>query len=125
MSIEKLLNVDRRIIWIIVVVLLSYPIVKPIGLPISIDQVSKEYRDTIENLPPGSIVLACIDMEAGLWGELGPQAITTTQHLFDKEGITFIQVDFYRADAQVIFNTMVLPKVNQRNKVYGVDWVNI
>ena len=124
MSIKKILNIDRRIVWVIVLILLGVPIARPIGLPIHVEQITREYYNAIENLPPGSIVFACIDLEAGLWGELGAQAIQTTQHLFDKD-IFFIEVVFYRADAQTVFETMVLSEVNKRNKEYGVDWVNL
>ncbi len=124
-SIEsKLLNIDRRIIWVVCVILIAVPLISPIGLPITIDGITQKYYDSIENLPPGSVVLATIDIEAGLVGENGDQCIDTLQHLFNKD-IKFIQICFYRADGAILFENAWLPKVDQRGKVYGVDWVNM
>jgi len=119
----RILNLDRRILYILTIALMSWVLIKPIGLPIQVDEINRNYYDTIESLPPGSIVFASLDIEAGMWGEIGPQMIATLQHLMNKD-VKFIQVCFYRADGQFVFETMVLPKVNQQDKVYGVDWVN-
>jgi hypothetical protein len=122
---KRLLGVDRRYIYAIAIVLLVWPLLQPWMLPISIHPWTKEYYDTIEKLPPGAKVLTVIDFEAGLVGELGSQAVTTLQHLFDKPNLKFVQAVFYRGDCQVVFETQVLPKVDKRGKQYGVDWVNI
>jgi len=121
---SKILNIDRRIIWVTCIALIVWPLVSPIGLPMKVDEITRKYYDAIESLPPGSIVLASIDIEAGLVGENGAQCTDTLQHLFDKD-IKFIQICFYRADGAILFENLWLPKVDQRDKVYGVDWVNI
>jgi hypothetical protein len=123
-STNPLLRIDRRIIWVIIVVLIAVPLVFPLGLPIAIDPISRGYFETIEELPPGSKVLFLHDFEAGLWGEMGAQGIATTQHLFEKD-IIWAQVCFYRADCAAIFETKTLPEVDQMGEEYGVDWVNI
>ena len=121
---STILNIDRRIIWAICIILLAWPLISPIGLPIRVDKITQQYYDGIEALPPGSIIATSLDIEAGLTGELEAQIVDTLQHLFDNE-IKFIQVTFYRADAAVLFETVFLPQVNQRDSEYGVDWVNI
>lgn len=121
---DRILNIDRRIMYVMVVALMVWPMLYPFGLPIRIDKTTVAYYQGIESLPSGSHVLASLDIEAGLWGELGPSVTDTLQHLFDKD-IKFIQICFYRADGQVVFQSMALPKVDQHNKKYGVDWVNM
>ena len=121
---KKMLNIDRRVIWVICVALTVWPLISPIGLPIKVDELTIMYHDALEELPPGSIVLASIDIEAGLVGENGAQCIDTLRHLFEKD-IKFIQICFYRPDGAVLFETMWLPQVDQHDKVYGVDWVNM
>lgn len=120
----KILTIDRRIIWIIVIILMAWPLISPLGLPISVDTITMEYHDAIESLPPGSVVLASLDIESGLVGENGAQCSDTLQHLFDKD-LKFIQVCFYRADGAILFENAWLPQVNQHDKAYGVDWVNM
>jgi hypothetical protein len=106
-------------------ILVFVPLVRPIGLPIRVGNDAKKFYNTIESLAPGSAVLLSADIEAGMWGSVGPACVATLQHLFNKPGVIFIQANFYRADGQVMFSTMILPRVNQRDKVYGVDWVDL
>lgn len=122
---SALLRLDRRIVWLIILVLIFYPLIYPLALPIHIEDLTREYYQAIEDLQPGSLVVTTIDIEAGLWGEQGPQAIATMKHLFDKEGVKFIQVSFYRADCAVLFETMVLSEVDRTKKEYGVEWINM
>ncbi len=121
---QKILNVDRRIIWVIMLFLLAYPMINPIGLPIGVDPLPRAFYDAIESLPPGSRVLQCFELDAGHIGELTPMAVTTLQHLFDKD-VKIINIVFYRADVATVFEEYVLPYVDQRGAEYGVDWVNI
>jgi hypothetical protein len=121
---QKILNVDRRIIWLIMLILLAYPMINPIGLPIGVDPFPQAFYDTIENLPPGAVVLQCYEHDAGHIGELVPQAVTTLQHLFDKD-VKIINIVFYRADVATVYEEYVLPYVDQRGAEYGVDYVNI
>jgi hypothetical protein len=76
-------------------------------------------------LEPGDAVWLGMDVTADLWGNFGATGVDTLQHLFDKEGVKFAVVSFHGAANPVVFDRMVLPRVNQRDKVYGVDWVNI
>jgi len=121
--IKRILEIDKRLIWIIILILLSVPLVHPWGLPIKVDQYVKDYYNAIENLPPGSLVVCRIDIEAGNLGEQNDQAVTTLQHLIDKN-IPFIEVCFDRADSAITFEK-VFSQVNKKGKIYGVDWVNV
>ena len=67
----RILNLDRRILYLLTVVLMSWVLINPIGLPIQVDEINRNYYEIIESLPPGSIVFASLDIEAGMWGECG------------------------------------------------------
>lgn len=121
---DKLLNVDRRIVYVAIVVLIVVPLLHPIGLPITVDRMTQDYYNTIESLRPGAVALLNVDIEAGQIGEQVPGTIAMVQHLFDKS-VKFIQIAFNRADSQIVFENNVLPKVDKHDKKYGVDWVNI
>lgn len=121
-------DLDRRILYLIIIIMVSVTMVYPIGMPITMDKMSRDYYNAIESLPPGSVVFLSLDVEAGLWGQLSSQVINTLDHLFSKDGIKFIQVCTYRADGVINFETLILPAVNPNNRVkkeYGVDWVNL
>jgi hypothetical protein len=123
-----ILDIDRRIIYLVVVILLIAPLLSPLALPIRVNPITRDFFNEIDNLPPGSVVLLEIDIESGLVGELGAATIALGRHLFSKPDIKFIQVCFYRADAAIIFENTVLPAISEEDrnsKEYGVDWVNL
>lgn len=119
-----LLNIDRRIIWIIVVALTVLPFLVPIGLPIGVEKITRDYYNEIEALPPGAKVVINMDIEAGNVAQYAGQAIATLGRLFEKD-LKIIQIVFYRADCAVIFENVVLAEVDQGDYEYGVDWVNM
>jgi hypothetical protein len=123
--VNKLLTLDARIIYVIVLACLTYPLINPIGLPLPIDPLTIAFKNEVDALKPGDLVVVMVDMEQGVVGDVGPGSIVFMNEIFAKPGVKFIQVCFYRADAPIIFDTQVMPYVDQKDKVYGEDWVNI
>lgn len=119
-----MLNIDRRIIWLTVVALTALPFLVPIGLPIGVEQITRDFYNVIEALPPGAKVVINCDIEAGNVAQYAGQGIATLGRLFEKD-LKIIQIAFYRADCAVIFENVVLPAVDQGDSEYGVDWVNM
>ena len=122
---------DRRILYLIAVISIIVPLVRPVGLPITIAKESRDFYDAIEALPDGSTILMSPDMEAGVFGELGPVAIANMRHLW-KKNHKMVFVFFYRGDGPIVFSQKVLPRVpgfvdetTVGDKVYGVDWVSL
>jgi hypothetical protein len=61
----------------------------------------------------------------GNQAELAPQSIAVTQHVFNLEGVRFIDVSFQGPSSQLIAETIIYPAVDTKGKEYGKDWVHI
>jgi hypothetical protein len=124
--VDRLLDLDRRIIYAAVIICLAAPLIQPWGLPIAVSDITQDFYNEIEALQPGDVVVTAIDIESGMLGTQLPAAIVVAQHLWEKPGIRIIQVAFYRADGQINFETLVKPLVEDESlKKYGIDWVNV
>lgn len=120
---EKLLNVDRRIIYVLLVIALAGPLIKPIGVPLSISDTTKMFYDLVEELQPGDKVLMSIDYSPGGSPDIHPCAVTVFQHLVQK-GVKVVMVSFW--DAGAMYGEQILrPYVDRGEMVYGEDVANL
>lgn len=81
----KLQNMDRRIIYTVIFLVLLVPMFKPIGLPLKISQVTQSAYDTVEALPEGSIAFLTTANAPGTAAELEPQTIALLKHWIKKD----------------------------------------
>lgn len=86
-------NVDRRILYILMAVVLLVPLVKPIGLPISISDYTEKVYAKIEQLQPGDRVFMDFNYNPGSKAELHSQAVSITKHLL-RRGVKIIAIAF-------------------------------
>lgn len=128
---DRIVNLDRRVIYVIVTLTVALPLVFPVGLPLSIAQETKDYYNAIANLPAGAKVLCKIDLEAGIVGELAPASVATLKQLW-KIPVKMVFIFFYRGDGPIVFEQVLLPQVpgyidkyHIGDKVYGKDWVSL
>jgi hypothetical protein len=122
MSFLKGYENQKRIIYLIMFIVVAYPILRPLGLPIGITQYTRDYYNTIETLPAGSVVLVHYGGDAASWGELEPQVIATVQHVFNRP----LKIIFCSTWAMGSpFIDQAINRVNRGSKQYGVDYVHI
>ena len=82
---ERLDHVDVRIFYLIITVLVVFPMIKPLGLPIPIsEQTKKSYEAIEQNIKPGDLVFLGVDLNPGQEAELYPQLVVVGRHLADK-----------------------------------------
>ena len=81
---ERMLQIDRRIIFMVIGVCTLLPLLFPVGLPIKISQEVRGVYDYIEGLPEGSVFLLSLDFDPASKPELHPQAIAILRHAFRK-----------------------------------------
>jgi hypothetical protein len=86
----KLGNVDRRWIFLIIAIVVMYPLFKPLGLPIRPTESSQQVFNAIDALPNGSKVLLSCDYSPSTKPENHPQAIAVLRHLFEKEHKVYV-----------------------------------
>ncbi|MEQ1656890.1 MAG: hypothetical protein ABL960_14450, partial [Nitrospira sp.] len=81
---ERMLNIDRRIIFVVIGLCTLLPLLYPVGLPIKISQEVRGVYDHIESLPERSVVLLSLDFDPASKPELYPQAVAILRHAFKK-----------------------------------------
>ena len=81
---ERMLKIDRRIIFLVIGLCTLLPLLYPVGLPINISPEVRAVYDHIESLPEGSVFLLSLDFDPASKPELQPQSIALLRHAFRK-----------------------------------------
>jgi len=81
---ERMLKIDRRIIFVVIGLCTLLPLLYPVGLPIKISQEVRGVYDHIESLPERSVFLLSLDFDPASKPELYPQAVAILRHAFKK-----------------------------------------
>lgn len=81
---ERMLKIDRRIIFLVIGLCTLLPLLYPVGLPIKISPEVRGVYDYIEGLPERSVFLLSLDFDPASKPELHPQAVALLRHAFRK-----------------------------------------
>ncbi len=81
---ERMLKVDRRVIFLVIGLCTLLPLLYPVGLPIKTSPEVQSVYDYLDSLPEGSVFLLSIDFDPASKPELHPQAISLLRHAFRK-----------------------------------------
>lgn len=90
---QKIINMDRRIIFIMISIAVIIPLLYPLFIPVKVTAEAKAVYDTIEKLPPRSVLFIAMDFDPASKPELYPMAEAILRHAFRKNlrviGMTF------------------------------------
>lgn len=122
---EKLLNVDRRWIFLFVVIAVTVPILAPLGLPVTTTGSTRAAFDYIESLQPGDVVWLSFDYGPSSAPENDPMAEGFLRHCFMKD-LHVVVCALYPLGGLSLANSSVARVAREfPNKVYGTDYVNL
>ncbi|GKS58795.1 hypothetical protein YTPLAS18_23220 [Nitrospira sp.] len=79
---DRMLGLDRRLIFFLIGICTLLPLLYPVGLPIKISPEVRGVYDFIERLPPRSTLLLSLDFDPASKPELYPQAVAILRHAF-------------------------------------------
>jgi len=120
---NKLQNIDRRVIYAILLVVLVIPLLRPIGIPLSVNETTKTIYNIIEDLDPATdVVLLSFDYSPGGSPDVHPQAVVIAEHLM-RRGIKWVGVSFW--DAGPMYAEQIMKYYEAQGAMYGVDFVNL
>lgn len=120
---EKLQNVDRRIIYVLLLLALAIPLIKPLGVPLSSSPTTIAFFDEVSKVQAGETVLMVLDYSPGGSPDIHPCAVTVAQHLIDK-GVKMVFVAFW--DAGPMYGEQIIqPYIDKGTLVYGENVVNL
>jgi len=112
----------REFIYTILLIILSLPLVRPIGLPIPVSARIREYHEYIANLPDGAYVFVSVDYGVSSLPAFEPFMMATMHDLFAKN-VKVVFATLY-TDGPICYRSAI-EKVNPDayGKKYGEDYV--
>jgi hypothetical protein len=119
---ERLQNVDRRIIYVLLFIVCFIPMANPIGIPLEVNETTQMVYDIVEGLNPSSDkVLFVMDYSVGGSADVHPQAVAVAKHLA-KRGIPTVMVAF--VNDGTMFAEQIITSLGDQ-VVYGTDVINL
>ena len=121
---EKLIKVDRRIIFILIFVGVAIPMFFVLGFSIEITDDVKKVYDMVEETPEGTTILVAFDYDPSTKPELQPMADAVIEHALEKN-LKLICVALWPMGVQMcaeVFEKMteLYPDIK-----YGENYVNM
>lgn len=123
--INRLLSIDRRIIYILVAVVILIPIIKPLNLPVHVTKEVLGVYNEIDKLPAGSRILVVFDYEPASTPEMDPMAKAVVRHCFRKQlkVVSISYLEQARGNAQNVLNFVADEFRRQGHPLkYGEDY---
>ena len=118
---NKLMNIDRRIVFILVALAVIIPMLFPVNLPVSVSEPTQKLYDYIDALPPESIIMLAFDYGPSSLAELNPMAKAMLKQCFDKDldviGITL------NVEAPTLASALMREAAEEKGAVEGEDYV--
>lgn len=125
-------TLDRRIIYLLVLLSLAVPLVKNYSLPAAKMDAAQKLFDVIDTLSPGpsDVALVAMDFGPSILAENGPQTEVIIEHLMRRR----IPVALFSVYPQAAPFLVTIPEKVAKNLEieipdqsweYGTDWVNL
>ena len=124
MDLQKLLHIDRRIIYLLVAIGALVPIIKPIGLPVVPTTPVRGVLDRVEELGPGDAVMISFDYGPSSEPELNPMADAIMRHLFMRD-VKVVVVAIFPLGGVSMAIREVEKIAGEFDLEYAVDYVNL
>ncbi len=118
---QKLMNLNRHVIFIFVALAVLIPTLIPMNLPITVPEQTQKLYDYIDALPPGSTIMIAFDYGASSFAELEPMAEAVMKHCLDK-GIRVIGVTLM-FDAVTLADKLMEKVAKEKGAQYGEDYI--
>jgi len=118
---NKVLNLDRRWIYLIIGAATFIPMLNYIGMPIKITPEVKSVYDRIEALPPNTVVMVSMEFDPATAAELQPMARAVLRHCFARN-LKVLSTAFM-IDGVIMVEQELKLTAAEYGKKYGEDYV--
>jgi hypothetical protein len=120
---NKLQRIDPRIVYALMFVALSFPLMAPLGIPLSVSPMTRAVFTTIEGLDPATdVVLLSFGYSPAAAADIHPQAVAVVDHL-TKRGIRWVAISFW-PDGPMMAQ-QITDVLEARGGRYGTDFANL
>lgn len=121
--VERLEKIDRRIIFLVILLAVVIPLLFPIGFKIEVSGPVRRLHETVEALPPGARVLMSFDYGPATMPEVYPMNQALVRHCFEKN-VRVIGLALWPEGVSLAQEAMEIA-AEEFDKEYGVDYVNL
>lgn len=118
---EKLMSIDRRIIFILVALAVILPTLLPVSMPISVSEPTQKLYDYIETIPAGGTIMLVFDYGPASLAELNPMARAIMKQCFAKD-IRVIGLTLYPVGT-TMGSALIQEVVEETGAIDGEDYV--
>jgi len=115
---------DRRIIFLLIFLGVSLPILIKVGLPIETTENVEMVYELVENTPAGSSVLFSFDYDPSTKPEIHPQAIAVIKHALSKKQ-NIVCMALWPMGVKMCEQIFTKLETEGMSLEYGSDWVNM
>jgi hypothetical protein len=123
MNWDRLLHIDRRIIFVIMAFAVGVPLVVPVTLDAGENPRSKALYEYIEGLDAGDVIIVAFDYGPASMPELNPMAAAVIRHALSRN-LRVVTITLIPEGTALAEN--ILTEVGQElDKQAGVDYVNL
>lgn len=120
----NLREIDRRWIFLLMAVLVLFPLLKPLRLPLAVSPPVRQYFETLEALKPGDVVLLSADFDPASAPELTPMLKASLEQLCRKN-VRIVGTCLWPAGPPLLEQGLNEIAREKFGKEYGVDYVNL
>lgn len=117
---RRLADIDRRWIYLLVLLSVIFPLAFPLNLPVSPSEPVRKVHDYVSDLPSGSLVWLGFDYWATTRAECDPSAEAVARQLFQK-GCRIVTTSTI-PDGALISQKILGRLARENGKKYGVDY---
>ncbi len=118
---ERMMNLDRRWIYLAIGVVVAGTALYPFMLPIYITPEVRSVYDFVENLTPGEVLMIAVDYAPEAMAELHPMSYAITRQCFAKDVKLLLSCLHQNGPGMV--EQVIAEVAEEYDKVNGVDYV--
>jgi hypothetical protein len=118
---DRMMSIDRRIIFLSIALAVAIPLLKPLGFPVQVSEEVRSFHRELEPLKEGDIILLAFDYEGDVMAELNPMSEAVLNHVFPK-GVRVVALTTY-AGGTGIAERILNEAAEKYGKTYGKDYV--
>lgn len=120
---DKISNLDRRVIFLTVALAVIVPIFLPLRLPVEVTAPVRQLYEVIEGLPEGSAVMMSIDYDPSGAPELQPATLSIMRHCFRRD-LKVIVLGLWAPGVPLGMRALEEVGEQEYGRQYGLDYVN-
>jgi len=120
---EKLGTINYKWLYVISIIAMIYPILSPMGLPVTISEPVRGFKDTIDSLPEGAVVIWQEGGGGSVYDEIRPAMVAAWKVLMSRPIRVIAWSDTSEGPVILVDTVHKIDPEENYGKVYGEDYV--